>query len=130
MTVIRKTKSLQRVLDMFEATSDALSVVELVDRLKNDMNKTTVYRVLQRLEESGTIHSFMDKDGLTWYAACHGCTTDHHTDLHPHFQCERCGKVECWSFEVSVPTLPNYTVRSSELLLVGECNSCVAAPSI
>ena len=62
--------------------------------VKGEMNKTTVYRILDRLEQDGTIHCFNGKDGLKWYAKCNGCSENHHYDLHPHFQCNNCDKVE------------------------------------
>ena len=48
------------MLDLFENTSNALSVVELTDTFSKKMNKTTVYRILDRLEEAGELHSFTD----------------------------------------------------------------------
>ena len=48
----RKTKTVKLILDLFENTSNALSVVELTDTFSKKMNKTTVYRILDRLEEA------------------------------------------------------------------------------
>lgn len=125
MGVKRKTESLKTVLHTFEQTEEAISVVELVKKLKDQMNKTTVYRILERLEQDGVLHSFTDSNGLKWYAKCtSGCTTHHHSDVHPHFQCTDCGKVECLDFEVPLPSLPNRKVQSSEFLLVGQCEDC------
>ena len=64
MSFSRKTKTVKLILDLFENTSNALSVVELTDTFSKKMNKTTVYRILDRLEEAGELHSFTDKDGL------------------------------------------------------------------
>ena len=126
MGIIRKTKSVKTLLHAFEQTNDAISVVELVKRLHQEMNKTTVYRILDRLEEDGVLHSFMDKDGLKWYAKCSDCSVGHHTDTHPHFQCSECGKVECLTFDVKIPSLPNHKVDSAVFLLVGLCGECHA----
>ena len=43
----RKTKTVQLVLDLFNTTDNALSVVELVSVFRDKMNKTTVYRILE-----------------------------------------------------------------------------------
>ena len=126
MGVIRKTKSVKTLLAVFEQTNDAISVVELVKRLHQDMNKTTVYRILERLEEDGVLHSFMDKNGLKWYAKCNDCSVGHHSDSHPHFQCRECGKVECLTFDVTIPKIPNHKVDSAEFLFVGQCEKCSA----
>ncbi|MFD0963273.1 Fur family transcriptional regulator [Pseudofulvibacter geojedonensis] len=124
MGVIRKTKSVQTLLTIFENNSQAISVVNLINQLSEEMNKTTIYRILDRLENDGVVHSFLGKEGLKWYAKCHGCSSANHIDLHPHFQCQECGKVECVSMNVSIPTIPNKKINSSQLLLVGMCENC------
>ncbi len=124
MPIIRKTKSVKALLTSFEHSDNAISVKALIKQLHQKMNKTTVYRILERLEEDGIIHSFMDKDGLKWYARCSNCSPGHHTDSHPHFQCSDCGKIECLTFEVKIPSLPNHKIQSTNFLLIGECAEC------
>jgi len=124
MGIIRKTKSLATILQIFEENNKAKSVIELIELLKNEMNKTTVYRILDRLDEDGIIHSFNGKDGLKWYAKCNGCSARQHTDKHPHFQCTECDKVECLSVEVKIPSIKNHKVESTEILLMGKCEVC------
>ncbi len=126
MGVIRKTKSVKTLLNEFEQTSDAISVVELVERFQEEMNKTTVYRILERLEDEGMVHSFTGQNGLKWYARCKGCSATHHHDIHPHFQCRNCGKTECISIEVSIPQVPNHKIDSAELILIGQCEDCLS----
>ncbi|GAK98196.1 hypothetical protein JCM19294_829 [Nonlabens tegetincola] len=41
------------MLDQFKKSNHAIAAVELVDRLKEKVNKTTVYRALERLEDDG-----------------------------------------------------------------------------
>ena len=41
MPVSRKTKSVRLVIDLFKNTSNALSVVDLIDTFNGKMNKTT-----------------------------------------------------------------------------------------
>ena len=125
MGIVRKTKSVVTVLDLFEKSDDALSVVGLVERLKEEMNKTTVYRILERLEDEAILHSFAGKDGLTWYAKCNGCSSSNHLDSHPHFQCRECGKSECLSIDVQLPVISNHKIDSAELLLLGQCADCM-----
>jgi len=124
MPIIRKTKSVNTLLNIFEKTDNAISVVGLVKQLHQKMNKTTVYRILERLDEEGILHSFIDKNGLKWYAKCNDCSMGHHIDTHPHFQCNDCGKVECLNIEVTIPKLHKHHIESAELLLVGQCENC------
>lgn len=124
MGIIRRTKSVNLLLDIFEQTDEALSTVDLIERLQKRMNKTTVYRILERLVDEGIIHSFKGKDGLQWYATCTDCSAAHHKDLHPHFQCQDCGKTECLDVDISIPEVPQRKVNRAELLLVGQCEDC------
>ncbi len=124
MGVIRKTKSVENVLAQFQQSQDAQSSVSLVESLKGQMNKTTVYRILERLEDDGILHSFKGTDGVQWYAKCDGCDSSNHSDLHPHFQCNECGKTECLELVIPMPNIPNHTVDEMELLISGKCADC------
>ena len=125
MAVKRKTKSVKMILDAFSNTSNALSVVGLIKQFEAEMNKTTVYRILERLEEEGALHSFVGKDGLKWVAKKVE-SSEIETDNHPHFQCEECGKSECLPVNYSIPNLPNIKVNAAHLILIGACQECIS----
>ena len=122
----RKTQSFKLVWESFEQTNNALSVVDLVEKHRETMNKTTVYRILNRLETEGKLHTFLGKSGLKWYAKCQGCTDKHHADVHPHFQCNSCGTIECLSVRVEIPRVANHRIERANMLLLGQCEQCVA----
>ncbi len=124
MGIIRKTQSVTLLLNEFQNTTGAISVIELIKRLNSKINKTTIYRVLDKLEEDGALHSFLDKDGITWYAKCNGCSKSEHIDIHPHFQCTDCGKIDCLSLEITIPKIPNREVIASQILIQGKCETC------
>ena len=124
MGIMRQTKSVKRILNEFQKEPKALSTVDLIERLRKDHNKTTIYRVLDRLEDDGVLHSFQGTDGVKFYAKCHGCSKSRHSDIHPHFQCVSCGKMDCLDVRVSIPKVPNRKVLSSQLLLQGHCENC------
>ena len=124
MGILRKTQSLALMLDEFDKSSHAISAIDLIRRLSNKLNKTTVYRILDKLEDDGVLHSFLDNGGLTWYAKCNGCSKSVHHDVHPHFQCTSCGKVQCLETQIHIPEIPNYHISHSQILLQGVCKSC------
>lgn len=124
MGIVRKTKSVNLLLAVFQESEKALSVVQLVESMRDQMNKTTVYRILDRLEQGGMVHSFFGKDGLKWYAKCSECSVHHHSDEHPHFQCSDCGTIECLSVDINIPTIPNLQISSAEIMLTGTCSNC------
>lgn len=126
MGIIRKTKPVKTLLEVFGHSDKAFSSVHLIELFKVQMNKTTIYRVVERLEDAGILHSFKGKDGLKWYAKCKGCSSLHHSDLHPHFQYRNCSKTEYLNLDFSIPVLPNHRIDEVELLLIGQCEDCVA----
>ena len=125
MGVLRKTKPVKLLLDLFDKKDSAVSIVELVSFFSGKMNKSTVYRILNRLEGSGLLHSFLGNDGLKRYAkGDQRPKMSKSTVMHPHFLCEDCGISSCLPLEVSTPSIPNYTIKSSEQLYLGQCNNC------
>ncbi len=125
MGVIRKTKSIEVLLNEFHKDQSAISAIDLIKRFNEKLNKTTVYRVLDKLEDDGVLHSFLDKNGIKWYAKCNNCSTHKHFDAHPHFQCLTCGKVDCVSVKVNIPSIPNRHILVSQVLIQGTCENCL-----
>ena len=74
MGIIRKTQSVETLLGEFKNNSGAVSVTELIKRFDSLINKTTIYRILDKLEDDRILHSFLDKNGIKWYAKCNYCT--------------------------------------------------------
>lgn len=125
MGVIRKTKAVEVLLSEFSNTNSAISAKQLISKLSSQFNKTTIYRVLDKLEDDGVLHSFLGKEGIKWYAKCKGCSTTKHHDLHPHFQCLDCGKVDCIPTTISIPSLPHRKIEATQVLIQGKCENCL-----
>lgn len=127
MSIIRKTKSVRLILSAFNDNKDAISIVELINKFNKKMNKTTVYRVLERLEKSSILHSFVGKDGLKRYAkGGKDSNSKKILNSHPHFLCEDCGTSSCIPIDIIIPSIPNYTIKTSEHLLIGQCKNCLS----
>ncbi len=127
MSIVRKTKTVELLLKTFNKSNGAISVVELVSKFKGKMNKTTVYRILDRLEESGILHSFTDQEWLKRYAkGQQENKNSNNLNMHPHFLCQDCGISSCLPIDISIPPIPDYKIQSSEHLLIGQCKDCLA----
>ena len=125
MGVIRKTKSIELLLNEFKTQKTTISTIELIQRLNSKLNKTTIYRVLENLVDDGILHTFIGHDGIKWYAMCTNCTKYKHEDLHPHFECIECGEIDCLKKEVIIPKIQNRKILSSQILIKGMCEKCI-----
>lgn len=126
MGIVRMTKSVKRLLKILEDANQPTSAVELVEQLHKEMNKTTVYRILERLQDEGILHFFRGKDGVKWYVKRQEYTASHDLKFHPHFQCRDCDKIECLHINVSIPAVSNYKIETAQVLLIGQCQDCIS----
>lgn len=125
MGVVRKTKHLEQLLQVFRQSSDAKSASMLLESFNAEINKSTVYRMLEKLEDDGVIHSFLTMNQVRFYALCKGCSSGRHVDSHAHFQCTSCKRVSCFSEEIVLPTSERARITSAQVLLTGQCESCL-----
>tara|TARA_B100000945_G_C20043073_1_gene440025 strand:+ start:88 stop:483 length:396 start_codon:yes stop_codon:yes gene_type:complete len=126
MKIIRKTKTVELLLGAFKNNKTALSIIELADKFSKQMDKSTVYRILERLEQSNILHSFIDKNGLKRYAK--GQKENKELNVlvsHPHFLCEECGTSICLPIDIKIEPIKNYVIKSSQHLLTGWCKDCL-----
>ena len=125
MGIVRKTKSIELLLHEFKTQTTAISTIELIKRLNSKINKTTIYRVLENLVDDGILHTFIGQDGIKRYAICKNCTKSKHEDFHPHFECVKCGEIDCLKTEVIIPEIQNRKILSSQILIQGKCEKCI-----
>ena len=126
MGIIRKTKHFQKVLAEFSKSPRAISANSLVSRFESTMNKSTIYRILHKLEDDKIIHSFVGLNGLKWYAKCSDCSFKNHNDNHPHFQCEECNEVRCIPDVINQTELIGSQFHVKNILLSVLCSRCVS----
>ncbi len=126
MGILRKTKSITLILNEFTSETIAIPVTDLINRLSLKINKSTVYRVLEKLEDDGTLYSFNAANGTKYYAKCRCRSKQNITHIHPHFECTGCGKIDCLSMKVEIPIIPDRDILSSQFLFLGRCEYCSA----
>jgi Fur family ferric uptake transcriptional regulator len=126
---LRKTLGRELVLATFINHARALSHGELNTLLSDQLNRATLYRVLQDFEQGGIVHKVPDDEVSVKYALCAGnCQAHRHLDNHVHFKCESCHETQCLA-ETSLPKvkLPaGFTTNNADLLLTGVCAQCQA----
>ena len=101
---LKKTDARLRVLALLAARNFATSQPDL-EELINDVDRATLYRILNVFEEKGIIHKVFDLNGTANYALCNDtCEEHHHHDEHLHFNCIVCNNVYCLN-DMDIPQL-------------------------
>lgn len=93
MAKVYRTEGKGKIMDILrQAEGTPLSVPEIEARLKVDgfpLNKTTIYRNLDRLEDSGDVVKYTGDDGRK--ALFQLVTGEQRCDQHLHLKCVACG---------------------------------------
>jgi Fur family transcriptional regulator, ferric uptake regulator len=122
----RVTRGRIAVLATLLESKRALSHHEVeskLDRL-NNIDRVTVYRVLDWLTENGLAHRLSGDDRVWRFTAAR----EHHKDNHPHFTCLGCGDIICLTNgndlpRISVPS--GYKGKHVEVTVKGHCPVCL-----
>lgn len=123
---LRSTRQRHVVLEEFSHADFALSQPELEKRLKGEMDRVTLYRILSSFEEKGILHSIIDRFGTTNYASCSpSCSAGHHKDQHIHFNCLNCKKIYCLQSNNPPVDIPaGFKAESVSIIATGLCKAC------
>jgi len=120
----RNTEKQTLVREILSGAKKALSVEDIMGAMPVTVNKTTIYRILDRFSEQGEVHLITDKSGKTYYALCHQCGVSHKIHNHIHFECQTCNEITCLPHTLSIPKLDDFTVHETQILVIGICNKC------
>ena len=107
-----------------------MSVPKILAKMKGAVDTVTVYRTLHTFVRKKLVHRVRGGEDRSWlYAMSDAAQKIEH--LHPHFVCDRCGKVECLeaakipvSFVPSLGVNSGYDVQWPEVVLHGLCPKC------
>lgn len=124
----RVTPARVAVLARLFAARRALSHADLEAMLGGDLDRVTLYRVLDWLVRQGLAHRIGGEDRIWRYAAAPATDEDPRTHAgHAHFHCVVCARVYCLPDLQPVPASslpPGFHVHKAELSLHGRCPQC------
>jgi Fur family ferric uptake transcriptional regulator len=101
---LKRTEARLRVLELLVNKKTATSQPDL-ENVIADVDRVTLYRILNAFEEKGIIHKVFDLNGTANYAICSSdCDEHHHHDEHLHFNCTNCKNVYCLD-EMDMPPI-------------------------
>jgi Fe2+ or Zn2+ uptake regulation protein len=122
----RNTQTKQMVMNILSnEPASAVCHSDIVQQLNGEMDRVTVYRILQGFCDDGLVHKVTDDTGKTYYALCRDCTTEAHHDDHLHFRCVRCETVSCIDVPQQALRLPRgYRMSGMSCFVSGYCPDC------
>lgn len=120
----RNTPARKMILELLQQAQSALSQENIETEVKGEMDRVTIYRILNRFCEDGVAHKVLADDGKYYFALCHSCEGHNHMHDHFHFRCLGCEKVECLQERVTFTLPKGYMLQSSSSWITGYCNLC------
>ncbi len=120
----RNTEKQNLVKEILSKTTHTLTAEDIMSSMPVKVNKTTIYRILERFLEKGEVHFVTDKNGKAHYALGNDCGVSHNIHNHIHFECQECKEVRCLPNTIRIPTLEDFTIQETQFLVIGICNKC------
>ena len=82
----RNTQTKEAVLKILKKTGKAMSSDAIQSMISSEINRATIYRVLNRFNEDGIVHKIVADDGKQYFAICLNCDDEVLTGNHFHFR--------------------------------------------
>lgn len=120
----RSTPSKQAVLDVLSRSKKAMSHETIQDKIDMDINRATIYRILNQFCEDGLVHSIVAEDGKQYFAICMDFEGKTLPDSHFHFRCTSCQTITCLEEKVDFSLPQGFNVESVNCVLTGTCIDC------
>lgn len=120
----RSTPAKEAVLSLLTNAQKAMSQDAIEKNIDMNMDRATIYRVLNRFCEDGILHRIVAEDGKQYFAVCIKCEEKKLADHHFHFRCTICQTIECLSVPVQFSLPQGYYVESVNCILSGVCKDC------
>ena len=123
---LKRSDQREVILDVFLRSESHLSVddlLQLVQKRRPDIGRTTVYRTLKLLQSAGLAQELVVQ-GQTYFER------DYNREHHDHFICNVCGAIIEFSnpdierLQEEVATALGFTIEGHRHQIFGRCRSC------
>jgi len=127
----RRGGARRAILELLDEQPCALSAVEIQDALSRrdrDVSRSSVYRVMEELEEIGLLQRVEIGQGMVRYEPVRSGPGHHH-----HLVCDRCGRLQPFTddgLERAIRRLSERVplrVSEHEIVIRGACETCAGA---
>ncbi len=122
------TQQKKELLQFLQLHSDRHFTVEQIANEMGGTGKSTVYRLIAKLVNDGTVRRFEANNSKSFVYQFAGQNSG--CDCHFHLKCVKCGRLihmECDQLsdvKNHIATEHNFLIGASRAVLYGECTSC------
>ena len=121
----RNTPTKEAILNLLLSSRKALSQDAIERQLDIEINRATIYRVLNRFCEDEIVHKIIADDGKQYFAICKKYMNPPEVVQHHfHFRCLSCDSIECLEERVEYSIPNGYKIQNANCVLTGICNNC------
>ena len=119
------TKQKDIIIVDIKKHKDEFTIKDIYNELDGKIGLTTIYRLIDKLVESGTINKSIGKDNVTYYQYLEECDKENHFFL----KCESCGTMEHIDCDC-IEELSNHISKehnfslTDHIIISGKCNNC------
>jgi Fe2+ or Zn2+ uptake regulation protein len=125
---LKVTPKRMQVYQLLAQAAQPYLLSEIQDKLfSKKLNRITLYRILNDLEEKGLLRIFFGLDGQKYIEAKNQKALNEKKDSlkHLHFQCNQCDALFCFD-NVAITGLPQgFSIQTDKTVLAGICEKCV-----
>ena len=129
-TASRK-KILEYLKENKHRTLTVLDIDAFLKASESEVNLTTIYRYLDKLEKEGTVMKYVAEKGSQ--ATYQFVESGHHCEDHLHMQCVKCGRVyhlECHFMQEILEHVERdhgFVMQCKNSIIYGTCRDCIKA---
>ena len=117
----KNTRTKRVVLEILKSAGKAMSQDEIQHKIIPEVNRTTVYRILNQFYEDGVIHKVVADDGKQYFAVYLNSKENTIKGHHFHFRCTKCETIECLAVPVNFSIQKGYHVKNDNCFLTSVC---------
>jgi Fur family ferric uptake transcriptional regulator/Fur family zinc uptake transcriptional regulator len=126
---LRRTSAREAILQLLTNARRPLSHQDILKRRKGtgSLDRVTVYRTLETLQEAGLLHRIQGMDGSWRFCRHKSESPGKCAGNHIHFLCSRCDQMSCLP-EQPLPWIvapAGAAIHSKQLVVHGHCAACV-----
>jgi len=121
----RNTRQTLLVTEILEKSRYPVSQKDILKKIKSEVDRVTIYRIINRLIKDGKVHRVISDNGETFFAYCDlKNKNQHQMSNHIHFKCIKCKKIICLNRQIRYSLPKGFLLLETNYFISGYCKNC------